>query len=747
MPDYDFHTLSYVDFQVLTRDLLQEALGVRFQAFKAGKDQGIDLLHEVGRGRRIVVQCKHFGGSTFRSLLTSLKKELPELNRINPTRYILSVSLPLSLKNKEAVIELLNPFIKSSQDIFGRDELNGLLAQYPKVEESHFKLWISSTTVLNQIIHSKTVNVTNFALEKIIRRIPLYVSNKSFDEARLILERSHSCIIAGIPGIGKTTLAEILIMHYLRDDYQLVKVTSNIDEAMGIGRQHDKQVFYYDDFLGQTSFEEKIGKLGKNEEQDLIDFMEHIQRSPTKRFILTTREYILNQARAHYEKLHRDFEIEKCIIDLESYTRLNRAQILYNHVFFSKLSAKYKRDLLKEDRYLSIIDHPNYNPRIMEMMTIRFKESSLRSRTYYKSFKIALDNPESIWSEAFEHQISEPAKALVLVLLSLGGSESLDRLAMTFEKYYLYLSNKYNFESSSMDFLNALRELDGSFISSEKNSGDTWISYQNPSVQDFAENYVIANPDHFLNLFHSATTFEQLYRLWNLRTEVEASYPLPLKSVREKYIKELFTHIQDEHFLNYESRLLFLGRAVKALYGNLDKWFQRIMTEIDDYSKQSFANVPALISLLGLIYREGRFSRLRPKLLSKLKRKIISNCYGFKEFEALVDASWLHRFFLDREWKELGFGFGTYIDQRFDEDLVDEDDSDNLKTFEIDLDRIASRFGYDPSARTIEIRNKIEKIEEKANSESSKWERDKQSVEEIGEDDDIAIKTLFATLG
>ena len=79
-----------------------------------------------------------------------------------------------------------------------------------------------------------------------------------------MLEKKHYCIIAGIPGIGKTMLAEMLSFEYLSNGYELIKVFSDITEAFEVINQNNSQIFFYDDFLGQTSLEYTFGK---NEEQ------------------------------------------------------------------------------------------------------------------------------------------------------------------------------------------------------------------------------------------------------------------------------------------------------------------------------------------------------------------------------------------------------------------------------------------------------------------------------------------------
>lgn len=135
-------------------------------------------------------------------------------------------------------------------------------------------------------------------METIREHAKYYVQNESFSEALKILNDHNFCVIAGIPGIGKTILAEMLSLHFVNLGYDIVKIDGDISEANSIDYINQKRIFYYDDFLGQTSLSEK---LNKNEDQKILDFIQSIKRSKVSKLILTTREYILNQAQISYE--------------------------------------------------------------------------------------------------------------------------------------------------------------------------------------------------------------------------------------------------------------------------------------------------------------------------------------------------------------------------------------------------------------------------------------------------------------
>src|SRR5690606_23277939 len=136
-------------------------------------------------------------------------------------------------------------------------------------------------------------------------------------------------------GVGKTTLAEMILVEYLMTGWELVAIQQNVSEGQRVFRSdpNAKQVFYYDDFLGQIT---KGDKLDKNEDRVLLQLIGAVAHTRNKRFILTTREYILAQAKAEHEHLARShIDLFRFVVKCEDYGDMDKARILANHLYFA----------------------------------------------------------------------------------------------------------------------------------------------------------------------------------------------------------------------------------------------------------------------------------------------------------------------------------------------------------------------------------------------------------------------------
>lgn len=497
---YDFKTLSPYEFEVLVQDLLQKELQLTLESFKSGQDQGIDLRYSRDNSNNIIIQCKHFAGSTFAKLKSALKDELIKIQALNPLKYKFVTSLKLSPKQKDKLLELCPENIINLEDIYGCEDLNNFLRKFPEVEKDHFKLWLSSSNVLECLLRSDVYNKSAYTIEKIKQKIRLFVPNDSLFESLSTLKKHNYVVVSGAPGVGKTTLAEMLILPYIEKGYELIEISEDIKSAWACYNDTKKQVFYFDDFLGQTTLQKS---LNKNEDGRLIDFIDKIFNAKNKKFILTTREYILNEAKLNYEKL-ANFEFEQCIIDLKTYTDKIKAHILYNHLHFSGLDIKYFESILEDNRYFNIIKHKNYNPRIIEYMT---KPSKILPEKYYELFIENLNNPFKIWEIAFNKHLNDISKSILLSILTFNWNTYNGDIEKFASVIYKKIFNGASI--NKIQYRHGLKVLNGDLIIIDR----YLTKFANPSIQDFLEYYIRENDllTEFLSIINKIVQLRWFY--------------------------------------------------------------------------------------------------------------------------------------------------------------------------------------------------------------------------------------------
>lgn len=750
--------LSDVEFEALTSDLLRATTGNAYERFGVGPDGGIDLRFVAPEsGKTEIVQCKHYIRSSFSQLLSAARKEVPKLKAMNPApdgyRFITSQSLTGG--QKEKLIEALDGWLTDPGFIWGAEQLEDELNAHSEVERNHVKLWLSSSAQLEKLLNAGTMNRSNDLIERVTRALPRYVQTRRFHEAEEMLEQVGVCLIAGEPGIGKTTLAQMLLLDCAQKGFEALHVSADINEAWEVLAKRS-QAFYYDDFLGRIG----LAGLGKNEDQRLVDLIARAHRDPKRtRLILTTREYILRSAVALYESLERaELDHDRFLLALEDYSRYERGLVLYNHLYHSgAMRPEWLRQLVETEAYLEIIDHPNYNPRLIEFITGHAKPHELEhiGEDWVGFARAALDHPEEIWKRAFDQELDDLQRLALTCLITIGGSIKVSDLAEAVKAHVEKAGGVFDERA----FENAIEKLEITFVAFGHRGDEPAVDVANPSISDFVLNVLAEQPKLLREQLEGAHFFVQSRQLIEVSdadrdSELSKRMMGALKAEHEELADAMITTVDSEEPL--QRSYVFRGR-VAVREGAVPEGRLKVLVdwcpELLEEGQRGEWLAERLRALLA-IWRSGEVNKadavaLHGSLVQKipslaeitgpaLKSALESRLYSADDFEYL-DSLW-HRdpdLFTLHERNDLIQNFSVYAEEALHDELASREISR--------IESVADTFGV-----ALDEEN-LEDAKDRASEREENWEPDVDEdrepwSEEDWESDDEGLGDLFERL-
>lgn len=690
---YSFDNLSPFEFTELVRDLIRVRDGIDLSVTPEGRDDGIDIIR-YGEGPKpmVIVQCKHYVRSTTVALVASLKRERVKAEQLSPHRYILATSQPLTPKNKAELLSHFAPLILSADDILCGEDVNALLRDYPEVEKLHYKLWIQSSGVLEKLLSEGTGVWKGQLKSEIEWRTKVYVQTPAFHDALEILNQHRIVIISGSAGIGKSTLAQMLLAKHIQSGFTVHEIESFQDAPKFIPADGEV-VLYFDDFLGKSVWRDNASNETEKRLEKLIDLVERDNRL---RLVLTTRTYLLEGVRRHSDAGHRNLKNKEGVeLKLAEFNKTSRAKILYNHLYFHSVSAAHCSSLAAPGVVARILAHQNFIPRVIESVS---KSSdwprNLEAKEYAAHIVRTLDNPDEIYKPVIQDRISSLAKELVYVMWTWTPERPTVE-AVRLE--HTQLRKVMNVALvSNRDFESAMKELAGSLIDLHVDAkGEDRCFFLNPGVGDSAKKALWEDSLYWEALVRASTSGLSLYPLALCVPEI-TNFPGPVNLLRLPtawYEQWNLVANTSEGNMRELLRGLSLSLALN-IEAPSDDWLASILTVVLQKS-ENWVEDPGWSLLAEILPREHFVAALNavPGLADQFVstvRDLIED-YDFQEAQERFSKVGLLGAMGSKAWEYLEQKARRYFDKMMGETHLDEDN--NFALYEDEWDELDELIG------------------------------------------------------
>lgn len=512
---FDYNLLDDLEFESLARDIMSRKLDKELYKFPRGRDGGIDICDD-NFNPKTIIQVKHYINSGASNLIRSLDKEKEKVQNLNPENYYIFTSLGLTHQRRKEIIEMFPNYMSNLKNVITKDEIDDFLNDPLNIDvlNKHYKLWIQSVNILS-IFQKKALNKDSYALLSDIEdRKGIYVKTSIYEKALKKLNDNDILLLLGNPGIGKTTLCEMIVLEYLKNDYQVIYASTNdltsVKESIMDSRE-SKQIILLDDFLGHHYL-----KIDDTKSSELKMLIATIKRLDNTKLLLNSRRTILNdavQSDFKFKELYDNYRDNELKIDQNSISFEERYNIFKNHLTYNGVSQSYREYLMDDDRYLKIIDHKNFNPRIIEYVANNRNTIGETEESYYSFILSKLDNPKDVWQDEFENRIEPIDRIFLYTLHSISEGKAISEdIKLAFEKR---ISNETYIDNTINNYERVTKRLSNSLIRITEGFYGLEVSIINPSLSEYIHQALQENIEEQRKILKYSYFYDQIVQTVN----------------------------------------------------------------------------------------------------------------------------------------------------------------------------------------------------------------------------------------
>jgi energy-coupling factor transporter ATP-binding protein EcfA2 len=507
VPDYALHSLGWNAFQHLCGTILREVWGQTFQVFADGNDAGRDgAFHGIWKSRNnetmsgsTTVQCK-FSSRVGKSLSPSdLDEELTKATELAAQgladNYVILTNCGFTGESEAEIKRRFEeiPGIRHCVS-YGRPWICETIAESQRLRMLVPRLY--GLGDLTQILDERAYAQAREILRSMDDELGKFVVTKAHQDSVRALNEHRFVLLLGEPACGKSTIASALALG-AADQWgsQLVKVESPEQFHDHWNVNEPRQFFWIDDAFGQTQYERPRALAWNYAFRSLIAA---INRGAA--VVFTSRDYIyraaLDDLKEEAFPLLREARV---VIEVQKLSRLERQQILYNHLKLGKQPQDF-RCAVKP--FLSAIaSSRHFLPEIARRLGDPFftEDLPLQQNAVMKF----VESPQQFLCDVTQRLDGPNRAALGMIFMSGGKLPSLRKLGPE-ENYALSLLG-----ANLSEVRKALKTLDGTMVIQTNESGEYAWRFKHPTIRDAFGSIVSEEPD-LMDVYLAGTQVESL---------------------------------------------------------------------------------------------------------------------------------------------------------------------------------------------------------------------------------------------
>ncbi|MGH1232815.1 hypothetical protein [Bacillus toyonensis] len=368
-----------------------------------------------------------------------------------------------------------------------------------------------------------------------------------------------------------------------------------------------------------------------------------------KILILNSRVTVLKEAQSQYRKFREYLDDDKLkikTINMNDITLEEKANIFYNHLLKNQIPNDHYASVRENKKYLSIINHRNYNPRIIEYVTHRKRYLNVDSSNYCNFIIETLKNPEQVWEEEFSQGLGVEDRILMHTLFSL--TDTLVTMDLLEECFISRIRMEANIDNTTNKFEECKRRLTESLIRVVDYGNNMLVGVLNPSINDYMKNAVLENKLAVNNILMASIYVEQIEKILGNDAEeklllmLEEGSILEKKSINNKIPVYILYAIVNNRIMNSNYRM-YISQGFSQI-NKVRYIFRKVLDKMEFISK-IFCDTE-IVNYYGVkeLLKEGSF---RQNLITGLSLEEVTKVLEILEsqglneefiFEELIDS-------------------------------------------------------------------------------------------------------------